>query len=262
MNKYSLIKELQEFFNDSLPSLEELEKMRDSGKEISLNELGTDIANYVHSIKCRLDNPYSSSIKAFLTSDGSVLLAGYDDRTRQESNYALIKGRDVFCYAGNARKDGHLNEFINNTDGYIPNSVYHLENVSYLTDNIGRVCCTYERHITERQTDRNESRGELKSIALQKGGKDGDVGGHIVAHSIDGPTEAINILPMDEEFNNSGDWKDMEKLFLDEYQHHRSFDVRRKITYQNQTQIPINIDVDAIIQGEYKYWPFELQKNT
>lgn len=262
MKESNLTNELQIFFNDRLPSLEELEELRDSGKAMSLNELRTEIADYVTSMKSRLDNMYSSSIKAFQTSAGNVLLVGYDDRTRQESNYALIKGRDVFCYAGNARKDGHLNEFINNTDGYIPNSIYHLENVSYLTDSIGRVYCTYERHITERQTDRNESRGELKSIALQKGGKDGYVGGHIVAHSIDGPTEAINILPMDEEFNNSGDWKNMEKLFLDEYQHHRSFDVRRKITYQNQTQIPINIDVDAIIQGEYKYWPFELQKNT
>lgn len=258
MNKLNLRKELQEFFNDSLPSLEELEELRDSGKEMPLNELRTDIANYVHSIKCRLDNPYSSSIKAFLTSDGSVLLAGYDDRTRQESNYALIKGRDVFCYAGNARKDGHLNEFINNTDGYIPNSVYHLENVSYLTDNIGRVCCTYERHITERLTDRNENHSELKSIALQKGGSNSDVGGHIVAHCIDGPTEAINILPMDESFNNGGIWKEMENLFNNEYQSHRNFDVRRIIAYQGQTQMPIRIDVDAIIQGEYKNWPFDL----
>lgn len=262
MNESNFRNELQGFFNDNLPSLEKLEELRDSGKEISLNELRTDIANYVNSIKSRLDNMYSSSIRVFLTLDEGILLVGYDDRTRQESNYALVKGNEVFCYAGNARKDGHLNEFINNTDGYIPNSIYHLENVSYLTDSIGRVFCTYERHITERQTDRNESRGELKSIALQKGGMDGYVGGHIVAHNIDGPTEAINILPMDEEFNNSGDWKDMENLFLNEYQHLRSFDVRRKITYQDQTQIPIKIDVDAIIKGEYKYWSFELPKNT
>lgn len=256
MNELNLRKEFQEFFNDNLPSLEELEELRDSGKAMSLNELRTEIADYVTSMKSRLDNMYSSSIKAFQTSAGNVLLVGYDDRTRQESNYALIKGRDVFCYAGNARKDGHLNEFINNTDGYIPNSVYHLENVSYLTDNIGRVCCTYERHITERLTDRNENHSELKSIALQKGGSNSDVGGHIVAHCIDGPTEAINILPVEKSFNNGGKWKEMENMFLTEYQHHRSFDVKRKITYQDQTQIPIKIDVDAIIQGEYKNWIF------
>ena len=262
MNESNFRNELQEFFNDNLPSLEELEELRDSGKEVSLNKLRIDVANYVHSIKCRLENAYSSSIKAFLTSDGNVLLVGYDDRTRQESNYALIKEDEVFCYAGHARKDGHLNEFINNTDGYIPNSVYHIENVSYKTDSIGRVCRTYERHTTKRATDRDDARGDLSKIAKSKGGMNGAVGGHIVAHNIDGPMEAINILPMDNTFNNEGGWKAMEDLFKKEYQADRDFDVRRIISYQDQTQIPSKIDVDAIIQGEYKSWSFKLPKNT
>ena len=121
------------------------------------------------------------------------MLVGYDDRTRQESNCALIKDDEVFCYGGHARKDGHLNEFINNTDGYIPNSLYHIENVSYKTDSIGRVCRTYERHTTKRATDRDDVRGNLSKIAKSKGGMNGAVGGHIVAHNIDGPMEAINI---------------------------------------------------------------------
>lgn len=258
MNESSLKNELQKYFNDALPSLNVLEKLRTSGKELSLTELKPDIENYVKSIKSRLNNIYSSSIKAFYISDRDILLVGYDDRTRQESNYALIKGDEVFCYAGNACNDGHLNEFINNTDGYIPNSVYHLENVSYVTDCIGRVCCTYERHITEKRTDRNENHNVLKTIAKQKGGGDNDIGGHIVAHSIDGPTEAINILPMDKTFNNSGEWKKMEKLFLDEYQNHRSFDVRRKIIYKEQSGKPVRIDVDAIIQGIHRKWSFKL----
>ena len=74
--------------------------------------------------------------------------------------------------------------------------------------------------------------------------------------------EAINILPMDNTFNNEGDWKAMENLFKKEYQADRDFDVRRIINYQDQTQIPSKIDVDAIIQGEYNSWSFELLKNT
>lgn len=74
--------------------------------------------------------------------------------------------------------------------------------------------------------------------------------------------EAINILPMDSTFNNKGGWKAIEDLFKKEYQADRDFDVRRIISYQDQTQIPSTIDVDAIIQGEYNSWSFELPKNT
>ena len=82
----------------------------------------------------------------------------------------------------------------------------------YKTDSIGRVCRTYERHTTKRATDRDDARGDLSKIAKSKGGMNGAVGGHIVAHNIDGPMEAINILPMDYTFNNEGDWKAMENL--------------------------------------------------
>ena len=138
----------------------------------------------------------------------------------------------------------------------------NIENVSYKTDSIGRVCRTYERHTTKRATDRDDARGDLSKIAKSKGGMNGAVGGHIVAHNIDGPMEAINILPMDNTFNNKGGWKAMEDLFKKEYQADRDFDVRRIISYQDQTQIPSTIDVDAIIQGEYNSWSFELLKNT
>ena len=67
---------------------------------------------------------------------------------------------------------------------------------------------------------------------------------------------------MDNTFNNKGDWKAMENLFKKEYKADRDFDVWRIITYQGQTQIPSKIAVDAIIQGEYKSWSFELPKNT
>ena len=37
----------------------------------------------------------------------------------------------------------------------------NIENVSYKTDSIGRVCRTYERHMTKRATDRDDARGVL-----------------------------------------------------------------------------------------------------
>ena len=210
-NKYfSFIEELKNNFDDKMPSLEILKEKINKGREIlDLSEIRPDdIYQYVLGIKRRLcNNQYSSSIRAYLCQEDEIVLVGKDDRSRQESNYALIRGKDIYCWAGNARNDGHLNEFINNCDRYIPYSKYHVENVTFITNSVGFVENVYEHHTTKRHTDRNEQRGAYTSVIKIKGGLPNDVGGHIVAHSIDGPSEAINILPMDSSFNNCDEWK-------------------------------------------------------
>ena len=147
-NKYfSFIEELKNNFDDKMPSLEILKEKINKGREIlDLSEIRPDdIYQYVLGIKRRLcNNQYSSSIRAYLCQEDEIVLVGKDDRSRQESNYALIRGKDIYCWAGNARNDGHLNEFINNCDGYIPNSKYHVENVTFITNSFGFVENVYE----------------------------------------------------------------------------------------------------------------------
>lgn len=255
-------KDFQENFDDNLPSLEEIQENIETSRELSLEELREvrpDLADYVESMQERLGhNDYAQSIKAYYCENGDIILAGTDNRTRQESNYAVVRGNDIYCWAGNARCDGHLNEFANNTDGYVPNSRYHFENATYVTNDMGQVETVYEYHITSRATDRNEERGELKSVCDAKGGLSDDVGGHIVAHNIDGVTEAINIVPMNDSFNNGGEWKSMEEVFLTEYSEGRSFAVRKEIHYNQETGRPDHIDVKACIQGEKMNWSYDL----
>ena len=109
---------------------------------------------------------------------------------------------------------------------------------------------------TKRHTDRNEQRGAYTSVIKIKGGLPNDVGGHIVAHSIDGPSEAINILPMDSSFNNCDEWKEMELKFLCEYQNDRDFFVKRHICYHFNSQRPKSISVEALFCNDKKSWHF------
>ena len=251
------IDKFEDNFDDNLLPLEVLKDKISNGREIrDLPEIRPDVYRYVLSIKKRLNNPYSSSIRAYLSQEDEIVLVGDDDRSRQESNFALIRGNDIYCWAGNARNDGHLNEFINNCDGYIPNSKYHVENVTYITNSSGLVEYVYEHHTTKRHTDRNEQRGAYTSVIKIKGGLPNDVGGHIVAHSIDGPSEAINILPMDSSFNNCDEWKEMELKFLCEYQNDRDFFVKRHICYHFNSQRPKSISVEALFCNDKKSWHF------
>lgn len=254
--------EFCENYDDKIPALDEIKDLIESGRELSYDELKDmrpDLADYIDKMRDRLGhNEYADSVKVYLSDDGDIILAGKDDRSYQESNYAVVRGKDIFCHAGNARGDGHLNEFANNTDGYVPNAKYHFENATYVTNDLGQVTTVYEYHITERHTDRNEGRGELKSVSDAKGGLLNDVGGHLVAHNIDGPTESINILPMNEDFNNGGEWKSMEGEFLNEYQNGRSFTVKKEIVYDPETGRPSHIDVTAEMGNGVKHWSYDL----
>ena len=245
---------VREQIKDKLPSKEDLDRMMDSGEEITLGELREqrpDIADYIDNMKNRLgNNDYAQSISIYQTKEEEFIIIGHDERTNELSNYVHIKDKDVYCWAGNAKGDGHLNEFANNTDGMLPNSKYHFENVVYDTDDKGRVSDIYEHHAPERQTDRNEGRGNLKPISDAKDGRSTDVGGHFVAHNVDGPTEAINIVPMDEQFNNGKEWKSMENEICEAYQNDKVSFVHKHIEYSDESQRPSHIDVDYKIAGE------------
>lgn len=250
-------------FKESNYSIEDLRSMIANCDKITiekLNLLNPDIAKYLDKLKKRLDNEYAQSIKIFNDelNPSQIILVGYDNRINQLSNYAVFQDKDIYCRCGNTIYDGHLNEFINNVDGFVPNSKYHLENATYLTNDKGFVCDTYEHHSANKHTDRNYSYGSLKAISDAKGGCKSDVGGHIIAHCIDGATESINILPMDSKFNNSEYWKSMETTLLKAYQDHKDIIVHRHIDYTGNKQRPNKILIEAQIDSSYMKWEFKL----
>ena len=228
----------------------DLDEMIAHAKELTLEELKgiySDVAFAVEKIQARLnDNSYAQSIKIYVDEYNRIILKGDDDRKNKLSNYALIEENNVYCCAGNANGDGHVNEFLNSTDGFIPNFKYHVENATYIIDGLGRVCDTYEHHVTERMTNRFD-RSKVETEKL-KNYREGDVGGHIVAYSIDGVSESINIVPMSSRFNQSGDWKSMEGIIEGAYKNHIPVSVHKHFVYLGDSFRPSNIEVSIALK--------------
>lgn len=244
-----------------LPPVCEMSGRINKDNEISLANLSIerqDVFDYIVKIQARLGNDYSNSIKAYKVGDDEYILKGSDDRPQEQSSFAFVKGKDVYCWSGNTNGDGHLNEFLNN-ERMMPHCKYHTENTIYVTDDKGRVTDTYEHHDAKNNTiNRNDSRPELKSVSDSKGGEPDDVGGHIVAHNVDGATEKINIVPMNKDFNNGGEWKSMEAEINDAYQNGKESYVHKHLEYEGDSLKPSSIDVEYEIDEQKKEKHFEL----
>lgn len=241
-----------------LPPVCEMSGRINKDNEISLANLSMerqDVFDYIVKIQARLGNDYSNSIKAYKVGDDEYILKGSDDRPQEQSSFAFVKGKDVYCWSGNTNGDGHLNEFLNN-ERMMPHCKYHTENTIYVTDDKGRVMDTYEHH--EKGTVNRFGRPDLKDVLDSKGGGRNDVGGHIVAHNVDGASEAINIVPMDENFNNSGSWKSMEAEIHDAYQNGKESYVHRHLEYEGDSLKPSSIDVEYEIDEQKKEKHFDL----
>lgn len=239
------MKPMKDIMEEELPDVHFFQDCTKKWTEINIECAPSIINNYIRNLKVRLgDNEYAQSIKVYKDpANNDFVLAGFDVRSNEKTNYALIKGTTIYCWAGNANGDGHNNEFLNNPDGFIPNAFYKIENAVYQTDTLGRVIGTYEHHVTHRETNRKESRPNYTNILNAMGKRDNDVAGHIVAHCIDGASEAINIVPMDKSFNNSQEWKAMESLLKFAYDNNIESYVHRHIEYNNDTRIPSSITV-------------------
>lgn len=253
------------FEGGGMPSLEMINDYIKKGRELPTETLSEDIAHYLEKMREQwANNDYVKSVKVYITQEGVIILAGDDDRSFKLSNYAVIIGRDIYCWAGNVlfkedgQEDGHLNVFINNTDGMIPNCRYHLGNITYQTDCYGRVIAVSEDYTKKMKFERRSGRGVLKTISNQKDGRDSDIGGHIVAHNINGASEAINIVAMDRDFNNGGEWKWMENEIHSAYTAQKLRYVHRLLEYKESSKRPSRNYVQYDIDGHITSKSFDL----
>jgi hypothetical protein len=113
------------------------------------------------------------------------------------------KGRKIFREEPGGK--GGWNKNLNSE--LEPNSVYHIGNYTYETDELGRVY-RVSGELEFKTSDRNKY--QQTSSVKKKDGKDGDEGGHIVSILYNGPGEQINYWPMAGSTVNKGTWKRME----------------------------------------------------
>jgi len=135
-----------------------------------------------------------------------------------------------------------------------PNTRYELSNGhTYITDNHGRV---------------NQVEGELKLTTMDRNtyqqncaGKcvnaKGDDGGHLIASSLGGAGDKINLVPQASTLNR-GDWKAMERQLANELKVGKAVSVKIDVGYPNSSSArPNEFNVTAVIDGVKKTWEFD-----
>ena len=201
------------------------------------------------------DTYFSSSIEFFVTPSNILII-----KSRLSDfviDTTIIEGDCVICNAGGLKKDRHLNEFINDCTA-MSLMTYHVDGAFiFKTDSLGRTISSLENLHSARNIDRR-GHSSFDEITFAKDGKTTDVGGHIVANNVNGPTEAINIVPMDSSFNNSGDWKSMEKMIQDAFYYKNKVRVKKELSYPGNSKRPNKITVNILIDGEESNYSFDL----
>ena len=63
---------------------------------------------------------------------------------------------------------------------------------------------------------------------------------------------------MDSSFNNSGDWKSMEKIIQDAFYYKNEVQVKKELFYPGESKRPYKIIVSILIDGEESNYSFDL----
>lgn len=201
------------------------------------------------------DSYFCSSIEFFVTPSNVLIVKS------RLSDYiidtTIIEGDCVICNAGGLKKDRHLNEFINESVA-MPSMTYHVDGAfMFKTDSLGRTISSFENLHSAKSIDRR-GHSSFEEITVAKEGKASDVGGHIIANNVNGPTEAINIVPMDSSFNNSGEWKSMEIIIQNAFYYKNEVQVKKELFYPGDSKRPNKITVNISIDGEESNYSFDL----
>ena len=165
------------------------------------------------------------------------------------SSTDIILGKNIaFCNAGSTYEQSNLNQFINQKF-FIPN--YHIivdDFFEYYADSQGRtskVIATLnkDKYLKKKNGDvdklRDEKRCNLAPVANLKDGNGKYIGGHLIGNYFNGPTEAINIVPMSNAMNLQ-EWGRMEKFMKQIYTEGGTVYLEIDIEY-GDSSVPVRI---------------------
>jgi filamentous hemagglutinin len=141
-----------------------------------------------------------------------------------------------------------------NTKNLQANTRYELSNGhTYITDNAGRVNKVEANLSDAKSMDRNtyQQRDVGKSV-----NSTGDDGGHLIASSLGGAGDRINLVPQASTLNR-GDWKSMEAQLARELKNDKSVNIKIDVGYPTGNTVrPNTFIVTAIINNKEKIWRF------
>lgn len=133
-----------------------------------------------------------------------------------------------------------------------PNTTYNVDGHLYKTDPMGRVN-KVDADLSLNKADRNT----YQQCAAGKCGNAGDDGGHLIASSLGGAGDRINLVPQASTLNRK-DWKAMETLLANELKAGKAVNVKIDVGYPSgNTLRPNEFKVTAIIDGKPREWEFD-----
>jgi filamentous hemagglutinin len=139
------------------------------------------------------------------------------------------------------------------TGNLAPKTAYMLDNGhTYITDDAGRVKAV-EGSLSLDKMDRNG----YQQICAGQSGCVGDDGGHLIASSLGGAGDRINIVPQAATLNRD-DWRAMEREFAGYLKEGKSVTVKIDVGYPASGGVrPSEFTVAALINGERQEFKFK-----
>jgi filamentous hemagglutinin len=132
-----------------------------------------------------------------------------------------------------------------------PNSSYVLGNGhKYATDASARVT-QVSGDLDLVKMDRNG----YQQCKVGKCGNAGDQGGHLIAATLGGAGDKLNLVPMDKVLNN-GAWKAMEKQLADALKAGKNVSIKIDVGYAGNSARPSQFNVTATINGKSSRFKF------
>lgn len=121
--------------------------------------------------------------------------------------------------------------------------------ITYKTDDMGRVSETSVDRLTHADGIRDSNQQQL--CRKLKDGLPGDDAGHIIAREFGGPSEQINLTPMNADINRHGEWRKMEREIDSAINDGKEVtNYNCKEYFDGESKRPTGFDVSYEIDGE------------
>lgn len=161
----------------------------------------------------RMDEACLKEIEHGEFDDATSLLEVWDknENYRRENRIRLWGSSNVLALSGSRNEeDGNRNQFLD-CKALLPEHIYYVDpdieqrnnGACYQTDNLGRVIRMQVSLPFNLGMVRPAAGDNTKRVCSVKDGNSSDVGGHVLARMLNGPNEAINILPMTKNVNDN-----------------------------------------------------------
>ena len=229
---------------------ESLENTSDAAISRTLRELASSDESFhllYDQFSSRIGRDFADGVVVSSTDKGVLMASREFPNTSIRMNKNMLVGN-----AGSLKNSGPMNEFLNDL---LPDKTYLIDDVfTYNTDDLGRVMyCTADRTKAFKTIERNTQRNTdiQKHIIDHLDGRPGlDDGGHLFANSTGGPNELINQVPMARNLNQTGKWRELERIEEQALREGKQVNSARRLLYKGNEKRPYAIEFISVIDGK------------